>query len=299
VSGRAEFEAARGSVKESVTMLKAEIRPGVFMAYDDDWFGQQWLVPDTVVMIHGNCESSRAWSCWVPHLATKYRVVRLDLPGFGASTAPPRYGWSAGELAADILCLLDALQIERCHLIGAKYGGSVCMLFASEYSHRLKSLALFGSPFRGSGTGNADRIRAVGVRQWAAETQRTRLGSTASAEQIAWWTDELMGKTDKRAALGAASARIDMDLEERLARIAVPTMMVTTRESGLQSVEAVERAARRVPDARVIVLPGDSFHIAAVEPDLCARHALEFIDEIGARQGAASAPAATAAAVRA
>jgi pimeloyl-ACP methyl ester carboxylesterase len=108
-----------------------------------------------------------------------------------------------------------------------------------------------------------------------------------------------MGKTDKRAALGAASARIDMDLEDRLARIAVPTMMVTTRESGLQSVEAVERAARRVPDARVIVLPGDSFHIAAVEPDLCARHALEFIDEIGARQGAASAPAATAAAVRA
>jgi len=280
-------------------MLKAEIRPGVFMAYDDDWFGKQWVVPDGVVMIHGNCESSRAWSCWVPHLATKYRVVRLDLPGFGASTAPPRYGWSAGELAADILCLLDALQIERCHLIGAKYGGSVCMLFASEYSHRLKSLALFGSPFRGSGTGNADRIRAVGVRQWAAETQRTRLGSTASAEQIAWWTDELMGKTDKRAALGAASARIDMDLEERLARIAVPTMMVTTRESGLQSVEAVERAARRVPDARVIVLPGDSFHIAAVEPDLCARHALEFIDEIGARQGAASAPAATAAAVRA
>jgi pimeloyl-ACP methyl ester carboxylesterase len=280
-------------------MLKAEIRPGVFMAYDDDWFGRPWTAADAVVMIHGNSESSRAWTCWVPHLAVKYRVVRPDLPGFGASTAPPRYGWSAGELAADILCLLDALQIERCHLIGAKYGGSVCMLFASEYSHRLKSLALFGSPFRGSGTGNADRIRAVGVRQWAAETQRTRLGSTASAEQIAWWTDELMGKTDKRAALGAASARIDMDLEERLARIAVPTMMVTTRESGLQSVEAVERAARRVPDARVIVLPGDSFHIAAVEPDLCARHALEFIDEIGARQGAASAPAATAAAVRA
>jgi pimeloyl-ACP methyl ester carboxylesterase len=280
-------------------MLKAEIRPGVFMAYDEDWFGKQWVVPDTVVMIHGNCESSRAWSCWVPHLATRYRVIRLDLPGFGASTAPPRYGWSAGEIAADILCFLDAQRIERCHLIGAKYGGSVCMLFASEYAHRLKSLALFGSPFRGSGTGNADRIRAVGVRQWAAETQRARLGSAASAEQVAWWSDELMGKTDKRAALGAASARIDMNLEARLARIVVPTLIVTTRESGLQSVEAVERAAKLIPDARVIVLPGDSFHIAAVEPDLCAEHALRFIEEVSAREGArAAAPAATAAAVR-
>src|SRR5258708_34712897 len=107
------------------------------------------------------------------------------------------------------------------------------MLFASEYSHRLKSLALFGAPFRGSGTGNADRIRAVGVRQWAAETQRSRLGSTASPEQVAWWTDELMGKTNQRAALGAAAARIGMDLDERPARIAGPTRIVTTQESVL------------------------------------------------------------------
>ena len=63
------------------------------------------------------------------------------------------------------------------------------------------------------------------------------------------------------------------------ARITAPTLIVTTTESGLQSVEAVERYAKRFPDARVLVLPGDSFHIAAVEPELCARHALEFIDE--------------------
>jgi 3-oxoadipate enol-lactonase len=275
-------------------MLKAEIRPGVFMAYDDDWFGRPWTAADAVVMIHGNSESSRAWTCWVPHLAVKYRVVRPDLPGFGASTAPPRYGWSAGELAADISCFLDALKIERCHLIGAKYGGSACMLFASEYAHRLYSLALFGSPFRGSGSGNADRIRAVGVRQWAAETQRARLGSAASPEQVAWWTDELMGKTDRRAALGAASARIKMDLDEILVRITVPTLIVTTQESGLQSIEAVERSAKRIPDARVIVLPGDSFHIAAVEPDLCAQHALRFIDEVSARNAAAAVPAVAA-----
>src|SRR5262252_4132484 len=52
-------------------------------------------------------------------------------------------------------------------------------------------------------------------------------------------------------------------------RITAPTLIVTTKESGLQSVEAVERYAARIPSARVIVLPGDSFHIAAVEPDLC------------------------------
>ena len=57
--------------------------------------------PETVVMVHGNSESSRAWTRWVPHLAGKYRVLRPDLPGFGASTEPAGYGWSAAELAAD------------------------------------------------------------------------------------------------------------------------------------------------------------------------------------------------------
>ena len=269
-------------------MHKVEIRPGLWMAYQDHWFGPPWTSPQTVVMVHGNSESSRAWTRWVPHLAGKFRVVRLDLPGFGASSEPPNYGWSAAELAADIGRFLDALAIERCHLVGAKYGGSACMQFASVEPHRLWSLCLLGSPIRGSGTGNADAIRAKGVRQWAAETMRTRLGSSAPQAQIDWWTD-FMGEANPRAAHGASSARIDMELDERLSRITAPTLIVTTQESGLQSVGAVERYAKRFPNARVIVLPGDSFHIAAVEPDLCAQHALRFMQE-AAGGAAASVP---------
>jgi 3-oxoadipate enol-lactonase len=263
-------------------MHKVEIRPGVMVAYEDDWFGPPWMVPETVVMVHGNSESSRAWTCWVPQLAGNYRVIRLDLPGFGASSEPPGYGWSAPELAADIGRFLDALGIAKCHLVGAKYGGSACMQLAGDQPGRLLSLCLFGSPVRGSGSGNADLIRAKGVRQWATETMRSRLGSAASEAQMRWWADELMGKTNPRAAFGASAARIDMELEGKLERITAPTLIVTTQESGLQSVEAVERYARRVPDARVLVLPGDSYHIAAVEPELCARHALAFMAQASA-----------------
>src|SRR5437667_94950 len=82
----------------------------------------------------------------------------------------------------------------------------------------------------------------------------------------------------------ASSARVGMELEERLARIIAPTLIVTTQESGLQSVEAVERSARRIPHSQVIVLPGDSYHIAAVEPELCAQHALRFMQEASGRE---------------
>jgi 3-oxoadipate enol-lactonase len=273
-------------------MPAIDIRPGITMAYEDHWFGPPWTTPETIVMIHGNSESSRAWSQWVPPLAGKYRVVRPDLPGFGASSAPAGYGFTAKELAGDIGRFLDALGIETCHLIGAKYGGSACMQFASEQPHRLISLCLFGSPVRGSGSGNADLIRQKGVRQWARETMRARLGSTASEAQLRWWADELMGKTAQASAFGASAARIDMELDAGLSRITAPTLIVTTTESGLQSVAAVKAYAKRFPDARVLVLPGDSYHIAAVEPELCAQHALAFIDEASRRHAAAASTAA-------
>ena len=224
----------------------------------------------------------------MPLLAGQHRLVLPDMPGFGRSATPAVYHWEVTELASDLGRFLDAAKIERCHLMGAKYGGSVVTQFAIDHSDRLLSLALFGSPVRGSGSGNADKIRDLGVRGWAQATQRVRLGSKASDAQIAWWTDELMGKTNPHAAFSASSARIDMELEDRLGRITCPTLIVTTQESGLQSVAAVEAYARRIPDARLIVLPGDSYHIAAAEPAVCAGHMVRFLSDISARSGAAA-----------
>lgn len=272
------FQWQAGVEKErGIFVHKLEVRPGVWMAYEDHWFGEPWLSGEPVVMIHGNAESSKAWNLWVPHLAGQFRVIRPDMPGFGASPEPSGYGWTVGELAADIGNFLNALGIEKCHLIGAKYGGSACMKFATMQPRRLLSLGLFGSPVRGSGTGNADLIRAKGVRQWAHETMRARLGSKASEAQLKWWADELMGKTSSKAAYSASAARIDMELEDQLSRITAPTLIVTTHESGLQSVEAVRKYAKKFPNARVVVMPGDSYHVAAVEPELCAKHALSFM----------------------
>jgi len=98
----------------------------------------------------------------------------------------------------------------------------------------------------------------------------------------------VMGKTSARAAYSASTSRIDMELENELPRITAPTLIVTTQESGLQTVEAVEGYAARIPVSRVIVLPGDSYHIAAVEPDLCARHALDFMQQADAMQARAA-----------
>ena len=83
-----------------------------------------------------------------------------------------------------------------------------------------------------------------------------------------------------------------MNLAATLSRITAPTLIVTRQESGLQSVAAVGRYAGRFANARVIVLPGDSYHIAAVEPELCARHALVFMEQVSGREATVPSRAA-------
>src|SRR6266576_7358751 len=51
--------------------------------YRDDWFGEPWRKPETVILIHGNGESSIVWYAWLPRMGQEFRVLRLDLPGFG------------------------------------------------------------------------------------------------------------------------------------------------------------------------------------------------------------------------
>ncbi len=153
-------------------MHNVEIRPGVAMAFEDHCFAPPWTSPQTIVMVHGNAESSRAWTGFVPHLAGAYRVVRPDMPGFGASAEPPGYRWQVDELASDLGRFLDALNIAKCHLIGAKYGGSVVMQYAIGHSDRLHSL----SPVRLAGARQRQRQRRQDSR-----SRRARLGASDAA----------------------------------------------------------------------------------------------------------------------
>jgi pimeloyl-ACP methyl ester carboxylesterase len=106
---------------------------------------------------------------------------------------------------------------------------------------------------------------------------RSRLGSDASPEMMRWWTDELMGKATAEACIGYSGAVDTMNLEPILGRITAPTLVVTTEASPLQPVSAARSYQEKIPRSKLRVLPGDSYHIAAVHPQECANHALQFI----------------------
>jgi len=263
-------------------MAIADIAPDLQMHYEVDDFAEPWRKHDVVMLLHGNAESGEVWYGWLPHLASELRVVRPDMRGFGLSTPMPRnYSWSPSRIADDYLALMDGLGIECCHLVGAKVGGTMALHFAARHPARVQTLTVMGPPIRAGDsaaryTSWVTEIEQNGVENWARSTMAGRLGPDFPPEGSEWWI-RLMGRTALSTQIGFLATVPGIDITPDLPEVRCPTLVITTRENPLYPLDEVEAWQRRIPRSRLLVVPGNSYHIAATAPAQCARATLQFI----------------------
>jgi 3-oxoadipate enol-lactonase len=120
-------------------MTKIEIN-GALLAYDDTGSGTP------VVLLHAGIADRRMWREQLPALATRHRVIALDLRGYGESELPP----APFAHHDDVVALLDALDLPRAALVGCSFGGAVAVDTALAYPDRVDALALFGTAVSGN-----------------------------------------------------------------------------------------------------------------------------------------------------
>ncbi len=101
----------------------------------------------TVLLIHGSGPGVSAWANWrltIPELARDFRVVAPDLTGFGCSdrqgSAYNMAGWTAHALG-----VIDALGLDRVHVVGNSFGGSIALSLAIHHPGRVDRLGLMGA----------------------------------------------------------------------------------------------------------------------------------------------------------
>jgi 3-oxoadipate enol-lactonase len=264
-------------------MANYRISSDLDMHYRVDDFTDPWREPQTILMLHGNAESGLAWYAWVPKLARQFRVVRPDMRGFGQSSPMPRdYPWSLDGLTDDFCALLDHLDIRRCHLVGAKIGGTIARAFAARRPERFITLTVVDTPppLR---VGAAERVPELvrefethGVEYWARQNMGSRLGSAFPPEGAEWWC-KFMGRTAVSTQLGFMGTIACADIRADLPKIACPTLVITTEQSGLGSVDEMRAWQQQIPDSELLVLPGNSYHVAATHADRAAEATLDFI----------------------
>jgi pimeloyl-ACP methyl ester carboxylesterase len=97
-----------------------------------------------LLLLHGFCENRTVWKYCEKELATHYRVIIPDLPGFGESRLEETEV-SMEYFAEQVRKLLDDLKIEKCIMIGHSLGGYVTLAFAEKYESHLTGMGMFHS----------------------------------------------------------------------------------------------------------------------------------------------------------
>lgn len=112
---------------------------GLRIHYRDEGMGTP------IVLLHGFAASLHLWNDWVDELSKKYRVVTIDLPGFGLSDSPPKGKIDVLHYLGYIRELLLDLNITNCHMVGNSFGGWLTWEFALAYPKLIDKIVLISA----------------------------------------------------------------------------------------------------------------------------------------------------------
>ena len=237
---------------------------------------------EPVVLIHGLGATKGSFLPTVAALADSFRLIALDLPGFGDSVKPLRAAYHAPFFARAVIHLLDALELERAHVIGNSMGGRVALELGLRHPERVRRLVML-SP---SLAWRRERPWAPLVRllrpelgllqlapRWAVEAVVHRIIPVADSNWVQAGVDEfLRAYLTPRGRMAFYAAARQIYLEEphgakgfwtRLPRLAPASLFVWGKRDGLVPIGFAAHVKRALPAARHLEL--DCGHVPQLE----------------------------------
>ena len=221
---------------------------------------------DDVLFISGLADEGACWVDQVAGLKDRYRVTTFDNRGVGRS-ATPDGPFRITDFAADTLALMDALGLERPHVVGSSMGGAIAQEIALASPDRVNSLVLNGTWCRG------DRFLHEIFRSWMWAAERAEGIRDFLVAVNLWcfapriWNEGIMDgwlaaaeaspyAQSVDAFCRSAQALLHHDTADRIGQLAVPTL-VTVGELDLVLPPRFSREiADRIRGARLVVVPG-------------------------------------------
>jgi 3-oxoadipate enol-lactonase len=234
-----------------------------------------------LVLLMGIGYDSSLWTLGqVPALSTQFRVVLMDNRDAGRSSrADHPYG--IADMADDVAGLLDALGIQRTHLLGLSMGGLIAQEFALRHADRLDRLVLTGTgaaPARGA----VDPIEiwswvkahdpsgaAFGGQQFVSLFSTAFLRNRDAVRETAEMLASNPHPMDPEAYARQAHAYLQFDSLDRLGAITAPTLVIVGEQDLLTPPWIAREVADTIPGSRFEVIRGDgSSHVVPIErPD--------------------------------
>jgi 3-oxoadipate enol-lactonase len=256
----------------------------VHCAVDD--FLWPWDTSTPVLMMHGFARNALFWNRWVPAIAETRRVYRPDLLGCGLSDQPPAgYRYTPETIGAQIMAVLDALAVPRVHWVGESSGGIIGLLLAAAHPERIASLVLCNTPTRipeqikrtyalDRATAS-DAMRAYGVGEWCRRTLGYRLDMEHASKELCDWVVREMDRPPPEVAAAMHDCFEGVDTVPLLPRINAPVLLLSGDKSPIASAQQ-QTFANTLPNGRVESIVGVGHGVNLLQPERCARAAVEF-----------------------
>jgi len=221
-----------------------------------------------LILLHGFGASLDTWQPWAHALSAKYRVIRIDLPGFGLTGPDPTGDYSDERTLAVLAGLMDQLGLPRAALIGNSLGGRFAWEFAARYPQRVDKLVLispdgFASP--GFEYGKPPEVPLMlEAMPWVGPRSLIRANlapAWAHPEALPdavldCYRDMLLAPGVRRAILDRTRQTVLTNPSARLKRITAPTLLLWGEQDHMIPVQNAQDYLRLMPQARLVRLPG-------------------------------------------
>lgn len=209
---------------------------------------------DPVVLLHGWGASSQSFAPLSETLAKSFRVVSMDLPGFGWSQPPPA-AWGSTDYASHVGRLLSEMEIRSAAVLGHSFGGRIAICLAGGQPGRVARLVLVASagirPRRGAGF--RARVAATKLVKWFFSLPGWgEVGRRIIARRL-----ERTGSRDYRAAGRMRPTLVKLvneDLTGVLPTIQVPTLILWGSRDQEVPRSAMEIMHAKIARSRLVVL---------------------------------------------
>jgi pimeloyl-ACP methyl ester carboxylesterase len=234
-----------------------------------------------LVFLHGFCENKDVWTDFTKPLVHQFRVIALDLPGHGDNAVAQDY--SMEDQARQVMETLQALEVDKCLLVGHSMGGYVSLAFAEKYPELLYGLCLFHSSAlpdtsekKESRDKTADFVQKHGVDKFM-ETFVAPLfaeSNRVSCKEAIQKMQDIGKATPQETIIGCLQAMRDRaDRTQVLAKAAMPVFFMVGKEDPAVPLEAVLEQCH-LPENSMTYFLGHVGHMGMFESTALTRQAL-------------------------
>jgi pimeloyl-ACP methyl ester carboxylesterase len=249
----------------------------------------------TLLLLHGLLGSLHAWDGWVQTLASSYRIVRIDLPGFGLSDHSTSDDYTPEHAIELIEQLRRHLHLERFHLAGSSLGGFFAWYYAAHHPERVEKLvlldpigypqklpplvALLSLPGMGELAGHLTPRFLLERQLQEAYGDPTRIDGEVRERYR-----HLIARSKNRRAMIKTFRRLraykdDFELSKYIQRVRAPTLLMWGERDRWVPIGLLSAWRRDLPSAKVVTYP-EAGHFPMEElPEQTARDVHAFLSD--------------------